>query len=117
MSFGGGVTKALQLTLDEKGHTSGVLHLFDKRVLLLTQCMLIHQPGPAKDFWFELFNRVLCNATSDQLQPFHIPPLRPPQRHDPVLDEYVQGHGVDTLLVNDNKVLRFVIAFDVPVAH
>ena len=86
MNFGADVRKTLQRTFDEKGHTPRVLHLFDKRVFLLAQCMLIHQPSPAKDFGFEILNRVLRDPPSYQLQPFHVPPLRPPQRHDPVLD-------------------------------
>jgi hypothetical protein len=107
----------MQPTFDEKGHTSGVLHFLDECVLLLAQCMLIHQPGPAKIFRFEIFNRVLCDPTGNQLQPLHIPPLCPPQRHDPVLDKYVQGHRVDPLLIDHDKILRFVTAFDVPIAY
>lgn len=88
----------------------------------------------AKDVGREVVDRVLRRAAADELEPvraspgresvapsreerrerrkaacadapLHVPPLRTPERHNPLLRKHVQREGIDTLLVDDDKVL------------
>lgn len=44
--------------------------------------------------------------------PLHVTPLRTTQSKDAVLREHVQAHRINTLLVDDHKVLPLLLAVD-----
>jgi len=48
--------------------------------------------------------------------PLHVSPLSPSESEDSVLDEDVEGHGVDSLLVDENERPRLLLGVDVLIA-
>ena len=93
------------LTLDQQSNTLRLLDLLHKCKLLLSKRVLVHQSRIPKHVRREVIHRILCNTAAAQLQTLHVPSLGATQRKDAVLGEHVQRERVDTLLVEDDKVL------------
>ena len=73
--------------------------------------MLIHLTSPTKHVWCEIINTVHCSASTDKLEPLHVPSLRPPERKDAIFHKDIQTQWIYTLLVYyDEAGFRVVIA-------
>lgn len=99
-------------SLDHESHGFGVLDLLNEGELLLTEGLLVDEAGPAENIGSEILYTVLGNTTTDQLKTLHVPALRATQSQNAVLGEDVEGKRVDTLLVDDHKVLLSVSTAD-----
>jgi hypothetical protein len=111
-----------EFTLDQHRHGFRLLNILNKGVFLLSKRVLVHQACPTKNIRCEIVYRVLRDTSTTQLQstylsawcprrlnpidvPLHISPLRPSQRKDPILDQNIQTHRIDTLLVDQYESL------------
>lgn len=104
-------------TLNQQRHRLGLLALLDKGELLLAKCVLVDETGVAKNLGLEVVNRVLGSAAAAELEALHVTALGPAKGKDAVLDENVERHRVDALLVDHDKRPRLLLRVDVLVAN
>ena len=102
---------------DEESDALRVLYVLYEGILFLPQDVFVHGTGPAEDVGREVVGRILGSTTTDELKTLHVPPLRTSQGQDPVFRKDVQTQGVNTLLVDDHKILLFLRAVDSLVAN
>jgi len=103
-------------TLDEQRHRLGLPALLDERKFLLSERVLVDEAGIAETLGLEVVDRVLGGAAAAKLEALHVAALSPAKRKDAVLDEDVERHRVNTLLVDDDKRPRLLLRVDVLVA-
>jgi hypothetical protein len=114
-------------TLDEQGHTLGLLDVLDKGVFLLSERVLVDKSSISQNIRRQVIHRVLRDTSTGELQsivspptldlPLHIPSLRSSKRKDAILDQDVQTHRVDTLLVDQDETLWLFARPDRLVTH
>ena len=67
--------------------------------------MFIDASSITKALGGHVVNGVHGRSTASQAQTFHVPTLCTPQCHDPFLGEHVETQRINSLLVDDHKVL------------
>ncbi|KAI6751419.1 hypothetical protein HG531_006115 [Fusarium graminearum] len=96
--------------LDHKSNGLGVLDLLNEGVLLLSQSLLVDETSVTQNLLGQIIDTVLSNTATDKLETLHVSALGSSESQNVVLGEDVKRKGVDTLLVNDNKVLCSIVA-------
>lgn len=92
-------------SLDQQRNGLGILDLLHESVLFLPKRLLINKASIAKAIRSHVLDTVLGNTTADELQALHVATLRAAQGKNAVLGKDIQGQRVDTLLVDNDKVL------------
>lgn len=72
--------------------------------------MLVDRSSPAQNLGGEIINRVLSDASADQLHSFHVSSLSTSQGENPVLGQDIEREWINTLLIDDDKALVRVAA-------
>lgn len=97
----------MTLTFDQNGATSGVLHIFHKRVLLIAQRLLVDLARPSQHVLAQVLDRIDGETATGQCQTLHVAALGTTQGQDSFLCEEVKGEGIDAFLVDDDE--RFAV--------
>lgn len=96
-------------SLDHKSNGLGVLNLLNKGELLLAKCLLVDETSPTQNLLRQVIDTVLSSTTADKLESLHVSSLGSSESKNVVLGEDVKRQGVNTLLVDDHKVLCAVV--------
>ena len=91
--------------LDQDRAREGVLDSLNEGVLVVTEALLVDEPGEAKVGLLNVIDRVELPATTGKGDTLTIAALGSPDADDVVAGKDFQRGRVDALLVDDNEVL------------
>jgi len=92
-------------SLDKDGAREGILNSLDEGVLIITKNLLVHMLGESEILLSHVVDTVKLLSSTSERDSLSISLLGSSDSDDSVLGQKLEGGWVNSLLVNDNKIL------------